>query len=126
MYNSQKTKFSLVATSLLVASITLFGAMSAAHATSQGEAIKLCAKNPSCGLARSPGGVGMWVDNGKGGSSEIWCPDKGPCEVIINVAGRVADLGLRGILVGKFSHAGENGGNAQAGGNGGGQPEDQK
>lgn len=74
-------------------------------ATNQSAAVQMCAKNPSCGLARSKGGVNLWVDLPGGGTNEVWCPDQGECECMSCNApqrlsggaggqpGRPADLG---------------------------------
>lgn len=60
-------------------SFSLLSGIGPATATDQGAAVQLCAKNPQCGLTRSQGGVNLWVDLPGGGTSEVWCPDKGEC-----------------------------------------------
>lgn len=53
-----------------------------AGATDQSTAVQLCGKNPNCGLIRMETGVSLWVKTAGGGTNEVWCPDKGPCECV--------------------------------------------
>lgn len=65
--------------SILAFAIVGLSVMAApAWATDQAEAIKLCAKNPNCGIFRYKGGVDLYIE-GKGKNQEIHCPDNGPC-----------------------------------------------
>jgi hypothetical protein len=76
----QKMRRSVVLVALF--SLSLLTGVGPSVATDQSGAVQLCAKNPQCGLIRSKGGVNLWVDHPGGGTTEIWCPDVGQCEVI--------------------------------------------
>jgi hypothetical protein len=84
-----------------------------AHATTQSEAVKLCNKNPSCSHASDADGVNLWGKGKNGKTYEIYCPNKGKCQIII---ARAAGGSVRGILLGKFNFDGENGQGGRDGG----------
>ncbi len=51
-----------------------------AMATDQGEAVKLCGKNPNCNLEKIAGGVSITIEGGtRGPNAVIFCPDQGAC-----------------------------------------------
>jgi hypothetical protein len=104
MHHTHKTSLILVAAALMSASATIFGATSQAFATNQSQAVELCGKNPNCGLSRVKGGVSLWVDNGVGGDTEIWCPDGGGQCSIISRGGAIGN-DVRGIVLGSLSHS---------------------
>jgi hypothetical protein len=71
---------------LLIATVLGLSLLSVAGptlATDQATAIELCAKNPSCGLAATPGGVNFWVVGPGRRLNEIHCPDKGECVCVL-------------------------------------------